>query len=123
MRERGRRRHKRSFWSDCNTTKKHCFHFARSLYRHRVKIHCFWLGLEAAVSIAASKLCQDFFDEKKSFCFEKFDKFKMFQRGKLEMSVSLCFFLQLINCEQYNVMLRLISNGLFVPHLTNFKID
>ena len=68
MREMGRRRRKRSFWSDCNTTKMHCFHFARFLYGHRVKIHCFFGGLEAAVSNAASKLRQDFPLEK-SICF------------------------------------------------------
>ena len=71
MREMGRRRRKRSFWSDCNTTKIHCFPFARFLYGHRVKVDCFFGGLEAAVSNAASKLRQDFLLEK-SICFGKF---------------------------------------------------
>ena len=95
MREMGRRRRKRSFWSDCNTTKMHCFHFARFLYGHRVKIHCFFGGLEAAVSNAASKLRQDLLLEK-SICFGNFEC--LFGANARDVLRKLSFVYELTNC-------------------------
>ena len=73
----------------------HCFHFARFLYGHRLKVHFFFGGLEAAVSKVAFKARQDFILEK-SICFGKFEC--LFGANARDVLRKLSFVYEWINC-------------------------